>query len=220
MQGLELARYRVLIKQRAEGVPTAYLVGEKEFMSLTFEVNRQVLIPRPDTEVLVETCLELFGERQNEELLAVDVGTGSGNIAVALAHYWPKARVIGIDVSKKALEVAKRNAGRQRSRGPGHLYEGDLLSPLEGLKLKGKVDLIAANLPYIPSNELPHLMREVLQEPISALDGAGWSEVLQSAASAGVGLLKPEGYLVIEIGPTRAKQPENCLKKNPGTMSR
>lgn len=216
LQGLELARYRVLIKQRAEGMPTAYLVGEKEFMSLAFEVNRQVLIPRPDTEVLVETSLELIGERQNEELVVVDVGTGSGNIAVALAHYWPKARVIGIDISEKALEVAKRNAGRHEVADRVTFYEGDLLSPLEGLKLKGKVDLIAANLPYIPSNELPHLMREVLQEPISALDGGrdGLSYYRRLLPQA-LDYLKPGGYLIIEIGPNQGKAAQKLFKEEP-----
>ena len=216
LQGLELARYRVLIKQRAEGMPTAYLVGEKEFMSLAFEVNRQVLIPRPDTEVLVETSLELIGGRQNEELVVVDVGTGSGNIAVALAHYWPKARVIGIDISEKALEVAKRNAGRHEVADRVTFYEGDLLSSLEGLKLKGKVDLIAANLPYIPSNELPHLMREVLQEPISALDGGrdGLSYYRRLLPQA-LDYLKPGGYLIIEIGPNQGKAAQKLFKEEP-----
>lgn len=201
LQPLELAQYRGLIKQRAEGVPTAYLVGEKEFMSLPFEVNRQVLIPRPDTEVLVETSLELIGERKNDELTVVDVGTGSGNIAVVLARSLPNARIIGTDVSERAIEVARRNAERHGVADQVVFYGGDLLAPLDELNLKGKVDLITANLPYIPSDELPHLMREVLQEPLSALDGGRdglmyYRRLLPPALE----YLKPGGCLLIEIG--------------------
>ena len=201
LQAVELARYRGMIKQRVEGIPAAYLIGEKEFMSLAFEVNRQVLIPRPDTEVLVETSLELLKERKQDPLLMLDVGTGSGNIAVVLARYLPKARVLGIDLSEQALEVARRNALRHGVEDRVTFYEGDLLTPLEEMNLKGQIDLIAANLPYIPSNELPHLMREVLQEPISALDGGRDGLIYyRRLIPKALEYLKPGGYLIIEIG--------------------
>lgn len=251
MQPVELARYRELIKRRIEGTPTAYLLGEKEFMSLTFEVNRQVLIPRPDTEVLVETALELFGyspqdkagftnaERLNEpqpaelaleeeldqggrlreggltiprrpnelrslepqKLLLIDVGTGSGNIAITLARFLPQAKVIGLDISAKALEVAARNAGRHEVSSRVAFYEGDLLAPLAEMpQMKGQIDLITANLPYIPSDQLPHLMKEVLQEPIIALDGGrdGLMYYRRLVPQA-LEYLKPGGYLLLEI---------------------
>ncbi|NLC08086.1 MAG: peptide chain release factor N(5)-glutamine methyltransferase [Syntrophomonadaceae bacterium] len=234
MQPVELARYRELIRRRIEGTPTAYLLGEKEFMSLTFEVNRQVLIPRPETEVLVETALELLGYSQRdkagftnagrlnepkpaesaleEELdqggrlreggfLLIDVGTGSGNIAITLARFLPQAKVIGLDISAKALEVAARNASRHEVSSRVAFYEGDLLAPLAEMpQLKGQIDLITANLPYIPSDQLPHLMKEVLQEPIIALDGGrdGLMYYRRLVPQA-LEYLKPGGYLLLEI---------------------
>jgi release factor glutamine methyltransferase len=208
-----------MIKQRVEGVPTAYLLGEKEFMSLTFEVNRQVLIPRPDTEVLVETALELLGERKNDNLTVVDVGTGSGNIAVVLARHLPNTQVLGIDYSESALEVAQRNAQRNGVEDRLTFYEGDLLSPLEEKGLKGQVDLIAANLPYISSDQLPHLMREVLQEPISALDGGRdglmyYRRLLPQALD----YLKPGGFLLIEIGMEQGRGAQKLFTEGWGNV--
>ncbi|NLK51374.1 MAG: peptide chain release factor N(5)-glutamine methyltransferase [Syntrophomonadaceae bacterium] len=216
LQPLELARYREKIKQRVMGTPAAYLIGEKEFMSLPFEVNRQVLIPRPDTEVLVETALEYLGhtqvgpreQRENRALvsgdqapLIVDVGTGSGNIAIVLARYLPQARILGLDISDRALEIARRNARRHGVEEQVTFYEGDLLAPLENTPYKGQVDLLTANLPYIPSNELPHLMREVLQEPLSALDGGrDGLQYYRRMIPQSLEYLKPGGALIIEIG--------------------
>lgn len=205
LEARELAAYRQLIRRRAEGEPAAYLLGEKEFMSLTFEVNRQVLIPRPDTEVLVEIALrwlkETAGELFSLPCQAVDVGTGCGNIAVSLAYYFPAVRVAATDVSAAALEVARRNAARHGVEERVTFWEGDLLAPLEAAGLKGKVHLIAANLPYIPSASLPHLPREVLHEPLTALDGGKdglvhYRRLIPQAEAC----LCPGGLLLMEIG--------------------
>lgn len=210
LEAHELAAYRRLIQRRAAGEPAAYLVGEKEFMSLAFEVNRQVLIPRPDTEVLVEIALEWLQKTAVEIFspphLVVDVGTGCGNIAVSLAYYFPSARVVAIDIAAAALEVARRNAVRHGVDERITFWEGDLLSPLEELGLKGQVQLIAANLPYIPSSSLPHLPREVLYEPLAALDGgrdglAYYRRLLPQAEAA----LCPGGLLLMEIGENQAR---------------
>lgn len=204
----ELAAYRSLIRRRAERVPTAYLLGEKEFMSLALEVNRQVLIPRPETELLVEEairCLrQLVGGGENSPLIA-DVGTGSGNIAIALARQFPSARVVALDISSAALEVAQRNAARHQVDRQIEFIEGDLLTPVLE-KLDRKFNLITANLPYIASNELPHLPPEVLFEPLIALDGgkdglAHYRRLVPQAQKCLVG----EGWLLLEIGSGQAQ---------------
>ncbi|MDH7479569.1 MAG: peptide chain release factor N(5)-glutamine methyltransferase [Syntrophomonadaceae bacterium] len=204
----ELAAYRSLIRRRAERVPTAYLLGEKEFMSLALEVNRQVLIPRPETELLVEEairCLNQLADLGENSPLIADVGTGSGNIAIALARHFPLARVVALDISPAALEVAKRNAARHQVERQMEFIEGDLLTPVLK-KLDCKFNLITANLPYIGSNELPHLPPEVLFEPLIALDGgkdglAHYRRLVPQAREC----LAAEGWLLLEIGSGQAR---------------
>lgn len=206
----ELAAYRSLIQRRAERMPTAYLMGEKEFMSLTFQVNRQVLIPRPETEILVEEAIRRLTERAEAKgeapLMIADVGTGSGNIAITLAKRFPTARVVAIDISAGALEVAERNAVRHGVEQRIIFLEGDLLRPLEQLETGCRFDLIAANLPYISSTEIPHLPREVLFEPIIALDGGKdgllyYRKLIPQAQE----YLAPQGLLLLELGSGQAK---------------
>ncbi|HSS93120.1 MAG TPA: HemK/PrmC family methyltransferase, partial [Candidatus Dormibacteraeota bacterium] len=153
----ELSRYRGLIQRRAHGDPVAYLVGHKEFMALDFEVTPAVLVPNPDTEVLVQRAVAIARQAGGPVRVA-DVGTGSGCIAIAIAHYVPHAEVWAGDLSRDALEVAGRNVTRHSLGERVHLACGDLLDPLPG-----KFDLVCANLPYIsPGSELP---AEVTAQP-------------------------------------------------------
>ena len=156
-------RYDELIKRRAEGVPVQYLTGRQEFWGLEFEVNPSVLIPRPETEHLIEVVLERMGERRSDPLHVADAGTGSGCIAVALARELPQARIVATDVSAAALEVARRNAARH---GVAERIEFAQMNWLESYLFAPssevvQFDLIVSNPPYIGRAEAGELPREV-----------------------------------------------------------
>jgi release factor glutamine methyltransferase len=209
----ELAAYRELVRQRLRGVPTAYLTGKKEFMSLSFKVNRDVLIPRPETELLVEAAASLARTGfRDREIFIVDVGTGTGAIAICLGRFLPQARVLGIDISPAALMVARENACLLRVADRVRFQEGDLLGPLlqgeAGLREERAVDMVTANLPYVPAGEIPSLPVEVRgYEPALALDGGRdgldcYRRLVPEAAR----VLKPGGYLLAEIGAGQGKR--------------
>lgn len=161
----EIAPFRALSARRARGEPVAYLLGHKEFMTLDFEVTPAVLVPNPDTEVLVERAVTLARqvvEGGRDEVRVADVGTGSGCIAISVAHFVPEARLWASDDDEAALEVAVRNVARHELGDRVALARGDLLAPAPG-----DLDLILANLPYVaPGTDLP---REVVAEPPHAL---------------------------------------------------
>lgn len=193
----EEARFFQLLTRREAGEPVAYLTGRKEFMGLQFVVDKSVLIPRPETELLVETAMSL-----TEKGIIVDVGTGSGAIAISLAVFLPRAAVYATELSSAAIEVARLNAARHDVGQRVFFFLGDLLRPLAGLALSGRVDLIAANLPYIAADELVALPRQVrLYEPAAALDGgADGLDLYRRLLPAAADLLKPGGRLLMEIG--------------------
>ncbi len=192
----ELEQMREFIRRRARGEPLAYILGEKEFMSLPFHVDSRVLIPRPETEHLVERALQIFGP--NEEPTLIDLGTGSGSIAVSLAHYLPHSRIWALDVRPDILELARDNARRNGVQDRIRFILGDLLEPV--LK-EGPVDGILSNPPYIPSGELEKLSPEVRWQPRLALDGGQdglhFYPLIINQADA---LLKEGGYLGLETG--------------------
>lgn len=193
-----------LLTRRAAGEPLQYLLGTQEFCGLEFEVGPAVLIPRPETELLVGEVREIAG-REAAPLVA-DIGTGSGCIAVALAHALPKAMTYATDLSAEALNVARRNAGRHRVTERVRFLEGDLLAPLAGLGLEGRLAAIVSNPPYIPAGDLPGLQREVRREPQAALDGgpdglAFYRRLLREAAP----YLAPCGTMVLEVGQGQAE---------------
>jgi release factor glutamine methyltransferase len=190
-------RFRELIRQRIEGCPVAYLVGRKEFFSLEFEVNRDVLIPRPDTECVVVECLRLAKPLAEPDVL--DIGTGSGAIAVAVAKQHKGARVTATDVSPAALAVARRNAGKHGLGERIRFLEGDVFGPVpDGERL----DFILSNPPYIAHEDLGKLPVGVGQyEPHLALDGGpGGYVVFERLVAQAPRFLKPGGYLITEIG--------------------
>jgi release factor glutamine methyltransferase len=195
-----------LLDRRCRRVPIAYLTGEKEFMSLPFTVNPEVLIPRPETELLVERVLDFLREKKGtEELLIADVGTGSGAVAVSLAFYSPRARLLATDISCGALEVARENA---HCNGVGERVEflhGDLLAPLLARGMVGVGTAVAANLPYIPSSEMATLPPDVRYEPSIALDGGedGLDLYRRLVPQAAV-FLASGGLLACEVGPGQA----------------
>jgi release factor glutamine methyltransferase len=162
LQADELSGYRELIKRRLAGEPVAYLVGKKEFRSLELCVDARVLVPRPDTETLVEAALVLLGEAGR----VVDVGTGSGAIALALKKARPGLEVLAVDRSPEAAEVARQNAARLTLG--VEVLVGDLLEPVAA---RAPFDLVVSNPPYIPSGQIALLAPEVQREPRAALDG-------------------------------------------------
>lgn len=194
------ARFAALVARRAAGEPVAYLTGRRAFYDREFLVTPDVLIPRPETEHLIEAALNWARERADRGagLRVVDVGTGSGAIAVTLAAHLPDASLHAIDCSPAALEVARRNADRAGVAGRIAFHQGDLLRPL--LEAGERMDLIAANLPYIPSADLDTL--DVARyEPRLALDGGpdgldAIRRLLEQATDA----LAASGLALLEIG--------------------
>jgi release factor glutamine methyltransferase len=191
--------YRGLLAHRVAHEPTPYILGHKEFFGLDFEVSPAAIIPRPETEALVEEALSFVRDRRAEEsVVIVDVGTGCGAIAVSLAHLLPTTQLIAIDISPDALALARRNADKHVSAQPIIFLQGNLLEPLETTT----VGLILANLPYIPTAawaELPPEIRD--QEPRQGLDGGpdGLREIAGLIAAAPE-YLADGGRLVLEIG--------------------
>jgi release factor glutamine methyltransferase len=199
--------FRELVRRRALGTPVAYLVGRKEFYSLPFVVSPAVLIPRPESEFVVVEYLELT--RQLPSPLAVDVGTGSGCLAIASAHHHRGARFVAIDVSEPALVIARRNASALGVADRIDFRLGDQLEPVAN---DGPFDAIISNPPYIPSEAIEHLEPGVRDhEPRTALDGgpAGLNMVARLIEQS-VSLLKPGGHLILEIG-TDQEQPIRSL---------
>jgi len=198
-------RYSKLLKRRTTGEPVAYLTGHKEFMGLDFLVGPRVLIPRPETELLVEYALGLLKEWSGPQV-AVDVGTGSGAVAVSLARLAPGCVVYATDASPEALAVARDNANRHGVQ--VYFGHGDLLDSIRGVLEPGSAAVIAANLPYIPQGDMPGLPREVRDfEPHEALDGGpDGLELYRRLLPQALVLLAPGGHLLMEIGPDQAQE--------------
>ncbi len=192
----ELARYREFVKRRAEGEPTAYLTGSREFFGRPFTVDPRVLVPRPETELLVEAAIAALPAQGT----AIDLCTGSGCVAISIALERPGARVVGTDLSPAALEVARANATALGAEVAW--LEGDLFAPVDPAL---RFDVISANPPYVPTGELASLSREVRREPAGALDGGhdGLALVRRLVPEA-ARRLRPGGALVMEIHESHA----------------
>jgi release factor glutamine methyltransferase len=191
----QLTRFRALVGRRAAREPLAYILGQREFFGLHFAVDPRVLIPRPETELLVEEALRLAGPILSP--LVADVGAGSGAIAVSLAVHLPQATVYALDDSSGALAVTAENARRHGVADRVHCLQGDLLAPLPG-----PVDIITANLPYVAAPEWEELAPEIRHyEPRAALDGGPDGLVLiRGLLSSAPPHLRPGGAILLEIG--------------------
>jgi len=191
-----------MIERRAAGEPVQYITGHQEFYKLDFLVTPAVLIPRPETEFLVERALRLVREAQQPAPLIVDAGTGSGGIAVTLAVEIPGARLIATDLSGAALAVARLNAARHGVSSRVEFYEGDLFAPLTALGIDNRVDLLVCNPPYVAASEPDLVQPEVRDyEPHTALFGGADGLIFYPRLLAeGLAYVKPGGYLVCEIG--------------------
>ena len=192
--------YRKRLEKRAKGQPLSYITGKKEFMSLDFIIEPGVLIPRPETEELVEEILRFCRSRDWQSPRIVDLGTGSGAILVSLAHYLPESRGVGIDISSGAADVARRNVAKHDLQDRLAVLEGSWAEPLLPDKA-GEVDLFVSNPPYIAEEDMEDLPRRVQEEPDRALaagsDGLrSYRELIPQAAE----LLREGGLLALEIG--------------------
>jgi len=203
----EVGRYRELVAKRAKGEPVAYLVGHKEFMGLDFIVTPAVLIPNPDTEVLVQRAVELAREAGRPFRVA-DVGTGSGCIAIAIAHYAPNVEVVGSDVTEEALEVAARNVAAHALGDRVQLVCGDLMAPLTG-----GFDLVCGNLPYVAIDAT--LAPEVVAQPARALyaERAG-SALVTRLLEETPSRLTAGGRVLAELDPSIASLAVDVASRN------
>jgi release factor glutamine methyltransferase len=190
----ELSVYRGQVARRANGEPVAYVTGHKEFMALDFEVTPSVLVPNPDTELIVQLAVA-WARESGLHLRVADVGTGSGCIAVAVAHYAPNVEMWASDVSADALEVAGRNIARHSLEQRIHLACGDLMEPLPGT-----FDLVCANLPYLDSDTL--LPADVVSQPSVALyAGGGGADVVLRLLEEVPARLDKGGRVLVELDP-------------------
>lgn len=207
--------YFGLIDRRAAGEPLQYILGSQEFMGLNFAVNPSVLIPRQDTETLVELALKRAGEKKRS-LSILDMCCGSGAIAVSMAHFLPKAKITACDISSEALEVARGNAARNGLNGRIEFRESDLFfmtKRKKTVRIKDSFDMILSNPPYIPTQDIDTLQTEVRDhEPIKALDGGSDGlDFYRRIAEDAFGSLKKDGLMFLEIGCDQAEAVTSLL---------
>jgi release factor glutamine methyltransferase len=191
-----LELFQSLVVRRAAGEPLQYLTGHQEFFKLDFEVTPDVLIPRPESEAIVEAALELLPKDQPSRF--ADVGTGSGCLAISILHELPNAIGFATDISVGALAVARRNAETLRVADRLQLIESDLLSAIPPAE---QFDLIVSNPPYVPGDDIDSLQREVKHEPRSALaGGSDGLDVIRRLLRAAPPRIRVRGHLVFEFG--------------------
>ncbi len=205
------AELQAIAARRKEGVPLEYILGKAVFMGLELECSPGALIPREETELLARTVIDLIHTRQatrdKDALTVVDMGTGSGNVAVALAVHARNVNILACDVSPDAIGLARRQVAKFNVQDRVSLFCGDLYEPLLAAGWQGKVDLVVCNPPYLPTNTLEKLAREIIDhEPVVALDAGPYGiNVFRRLITGAVDVLKPDGVLVFEIGAGQEK---------------
>ena len=196
------------IKRLISGEPLQYITGVQEFMKLNFIVNKDVLIPQPDTEILVEEVIKIASKMENPIIL--DLCTGSGAIAVSLAKNIPNAKIIATDISKKALEIAKYNAKLNGVLNSIDFIESNLFNKIKNIKF----DVIVSNPPYIATNEIQKLPKDVRQEPVIALDGGkDGLDFYRKIYDIGNEFLNRQGYICVEIGYNQREAVKRIIEK-------
>ncbi|SHJ86399.1 release factor glutamine methyltransferase [Geosporobacter subterraneus DSM 17957] len=210
--------FEAFLEKRIQGVPLQYIIHRQEFMGLDFYVEEGVLIPRPDTEILVETVLQWVNAEQafkghQDILKIVDLGTGSGAITVSLAKYIEKVQVYSVDLSEKALAIGQKNAQKHGVLEKINFLKGDLLHPLDEEDLFGKIDILVSNPPYIPAKDIEGLQIEVAKyEPRMALDGGpDGLDFYRRIVAQGDQLLRPGGRIALEVGHDQAEAVKNMM---------
>ena len=213
LKASERERYKNLVRRRAAHQPLQYILGETEFMALSFKVTPDVLIPRPETEILVEKIIETVKNQAGIRIL--DIGTGSGNIAVSLARYLKSADVVAVDSSPKALSVARENARMHRVEGKVRFLQSDIREPHFAQAMDSPFDLVVSNPPYISAEAWDDLPIEIRQyEPKSALcDGEDGLVFFRIIAQKGRQLLRSDGRLFFEVGDGQHEEVKNILRE-------
>jgi release factor glutamine methyltransferase len=198
----ELAAFREMVKQRVLHVPVAYIIGYREFMGLTFKVSPDVLVPRPDTEILVQAVLDRVKDKMPAAEIA-DIGTGSGAVVLSLLKYIPGLSAVTVDISPSAIAIAKENSRLLEVEDRVIFYEGDVYAPITDRKL----DVIVSNPPYIPDADIAGLAPEVRDnEPHMALAGGrDGLDFYRRLVQEGASKLKNGGFLAFEVGIHQAK---------------
>ena len=211
LEAKELAAYKALIKQRVEHVPVAYLLGQKEFMGLNFKVTPATLIPRPDTEILVQAAVERLRGRENCSF--ADIGTGSGAICLSVLSFVQGSHAVTVDISQEARAVAEENAARLGLADRIEFFTGDLLEPIKDRKFTA----ILSNPPYIPEKDIEGLQAEVrCKEPYGALSGGeDGLDFYRRLCSEAPDLLEDEGFMAFEVGIGQAAVVAKLAEENP-----
>ncbi|WP_290773141.1 peptide chain release factor N(5)-glutamine methyltransferase [Anaerofustis sp.] len=204
----DIKLYEDCVTKRCANMPLSYITGEKEFMGLPFYVDKETLIPRPETEIITEYIINNFG---NRKLDILEIGVGSGCISLSIAYYLENARIMGVDINKKALVTANKNIRRYGLEDRVRFVFSDLYD-----NVKDKYDIIISNPPYIKSDVIETLEDDVKNyEPVLALDGGAdglyfYRKIINHADE----YLNEEGYIVLEIGYDQAHEVKNLLEKN------
>lgn len=206
----QISRFKKLIERRTGKIPVAHLIGTKEFFGLNFVVTPEVLIPRPDTEILTQCAME-FLQTWNGEKTFADLGTGSGAICISILKFCKTARAAAVDISEKSLEVARFNAQKFNVDDRVNFFCGNLFEPLEGKKFAA----IISNPPYIPTADLKNLQDEVKKEPMRALDGgADGLNFYRKIISKSPKFLLDGGLLAVEVGINQAAAVKKIFVEN------
>lgn len=213
LQEAELAAFREMIKQRINHVPVAYIVGEKEFMGLTFKVTEATLVPRPDTEILVQAAVDGLRKMGCPNPRIADIGTGTGAVGLSVLHFVKDAELDTVDISPAAREVAEENAASLGFSERAHFFTGDLLAPLAG----NTYAAIVSNPPYIPAKDIEGLSADVrVSEPHTALDGGeDGLDFYRRLCSEAPAMLTAGGFMAFEVGIHQAEDVAQLAKDNP-----
>jgi release factor glutamine methyltransferase len=208
----QLLDFRQWIARRRQGEPVAYILNRKEFWALPLEVNDKVLVPRPDTEILVEEVLACCAGKEDQRLRILEIGTGSGAVAVALATELKSAWILATDISGAALSVAASNALRHGVKGRISFLQGDLLAPLSG-----SFDIIVCNPPYISDSEYGNLSHEIrlYEPPVALMGGSDGTDLHGRLIEQGASRLRRGGFLLMEIGAGQRACIEGMLQAFP-----
>lgn len=213
LQAEELTAFRELIKQRASHVPVAYILGKKEFMGLSFKVTQDTLVPRPDTEILVQGAVERLRQLGCEKPHIADIGTGTGAVGLSVLHFVKDAELDTVDISPAARAVAEENAASLELADRAHFFTGDLLSPLQGKMYTA----ILSNPPYIPKADIAGLSADVqLSEPHTALDGGeDGLDFYRRLCAEAPAMLENGGFMAFEVGIEQAEDVAKLAMANP-----
>lgn len=215
LSAVDLERFRKMLKRRLQREPLQYILGETEFRSLPFKVNPSVLIPRPETEILVDIVLKKCKEKfQNESILSIlDIGTGSGCIAVSLAKYLENVKITAVDISDSALKIATENAKVNGVENNIQFLKEDFLKFHFVKKLSKKFDVLVSNPPYVSAEDFEKLPKEVKNfEPVFALkDGQDGLTFYRKIAERMHELLNPAGFVALEVGLGQAHKVQNLF---------